>query len=324
MLITAESRSLTVRRARKGEGSAEGVRRASARLGLTCAIALMLLLGVVGCGLLPGGEQDSDGISSAVPEKGPTLATMAGTFFGSGLVPQERGSFGLEDRTRIIRSDDSRFPKVLRVYFPANSASNRSAEGDGTTAGGAQLYLKLADGAADRLYLRYYVRFPEGFDFVKGGKLPGLYGGTVTSGLRIPDGTDGFSTRYMWRRDGDAEIYAYLPTSEEHGTSLGRGSWTWKTGKWTCVEQEVRLNTPGQSDGSVTVWLDGEEEQRVDSLTFRTVDSLHIEGIFFSTFFGGGDSSWASPKNQYADFAAFAISDRRIGPLGSRSASAVP
>jgi hypothetical protein len=280
----------------------------------------MLLM--AGCALL-GDEQDGE--APVAPGKGPTLATAAKDFFGSGLLPQTRGSFGLEDRTRIIASDDPRFTRVLRVFYPANSASSRSAVRDGTIEGGAQMYLKLADGPADRLHLRYYVRFPEGFDFVKGGKLPGLYGGTANNGQRIPDGTNGFSTRYMWRRDGEAEVYAYLPTSEEHGTSLGRGSWKWTPGTWTCVEQEVRLNTPGRADGSVTVWLDGEEAERSTGLTFRTVSSLRIEGVFFSTFFGGGDASWASPKDQYADFAAFAVSGRRIGPLGcaGQSCSAI-
>jgi hypothetical protein len=51
--------------------------------------------------------------------------------------------------------------------------------------------------------LSYYVRFSENFDFVKGGKLPGLFGGVGNSGGEIPDGTDGFSTRFMWRRNGD-------------------------------------------------------------------------------------------------------------------------
>jgi hypothetical protein len=41
---------------------------------------------------------------------------------------------------------------------------------------------------------------------------------------------------------------------------------------------------------------------------FRTVGSLRIDGLFFSTFFGGGDSSWASPVDQHADFAGFAVS----------------
>ncbi|WP_181449171.1 polysaccharide lyase [Nonomuraea aridisoli] len=44
------------------------------------------------------------------------------------------------------------------------------------------------------------------------------------NGGRIPDGTNGLSTRFMWRANGAGEVYAYLPTSREHGTSLGRGA----------------------------------------------------------------------------------------------------
>jgi len=50
-------------------------------------------------------------------------------------------------------------------------------------------------------------------------------------------------------------------------------------------------------------------------LEFRTVGRLGIEGVFFSTFFGGSDPSWATPRTQYAEFAAFAVSDGPIGPL---------
>jgi hypothetical protein len=35
---------------------------------------------------------------------------------------------------------------------------------------------------------------------------------------------------------------------------------------------------------------------------------LHIDGVFFSTFFGGNDTSWASPANQTIDFAGFGLS----------------
>jgi hypothetical protein len=35
------------------------------------------------------------------------------------------------------------------------------------------------------------------------------------------------------------------------GDSLGRGAWTFSTGKWEKVCQITRLNTPGQKDGSV-------------------------------------------------------------------------
>ena len=47
-------------------------------------------------------------------------------------------------------------------------------------------------------------------------------------------------------------------------------------------------------------------------LTFRTTPSLRIEGLFFSTFFGGGDASWATPRDQYADFAGFELAIHRI------------
>ena len=43
--------------------------------------------------------------------------------------------------------------------------------------GGAQGLLVDADvKPSDVMTLTYNVRFPSGFDFVKGGKLPGLYG----------------------------------------------------------------------------------------------------------------------------------------------------
>src|SRR5262249_41351972 len=73
------------------------------------------------------------------------------------------------------------------------------------------------------------------------------------------------------------------------------------------------LNTPGKLDGVVRVWLDGEPVYANDRLLIRTVPSLQIEGIFFSTFFGGGDASWAPDADTYADFAAFATGPKRIG-----------
>jgi hypothetical protein len=252
-----------------------------------------LLLGAVGCG---------SGGGSAPLTGAPVPTADLESFFG-GMTYLEHGGFGL-DTARLVDAADAPGGRLLRVAYPAGSASRRAGGEDG----GTQVYLRLPDGPVDTLALTYQVRFPDGFDFVKGGKLPGLFGGTVTSGRDIPDGTNGFSTRYMWRRDGAGEVYAYLPTSQEHGTSLGRGCWTFPTGRWSTVRQVVRLNTPGAADGEVTVWQDGRQVLRQRGVQFRTVDSLRIDGLFFSTFFGGGDSSWASPVDQHADFAGFAVS----------------
>ncbi len=232
-------------------------------------------------------------------------------FFGTDLARQNFGSFGFTDAT-VLPVADSRFRTMLQVRYPADSASQRAAATSDTPHGGTQLYLAWQSGPADEAYLRYFVRFPAGFEFVKGGKLPGLYGDRVTSGRHIPDGTNGFSTRYMWRTAGAGEVYAYLPTSVAHGTSLGRGSWVWPTGVWTEVQQHVRLNTPGRADGLVQVWLNGVLVLDETGLLFRTTPTLRIDGLFFSTFFGGGDASWATPREQSVDFAGFALASTFI------------
>jgi hypothetical protein len=228
--------------------------------------------------------------------------------FGPGFLPRSGGAFGVERIHRIPQLGPGGTP-VLRVDYPAGSASPRAAATDDAGYGGAQAYLLLPHGPVDSLHLRYCVRFPPGFNFVKGGKLPGLFGGTVTSGQHIPDGTNGWSTRYMWRRGGAGEVYAYLPSSVQHGTSLGRYSWWVTPGRWQCLEQAVQLNTPGKADGAITVWLDGQQVYHHTDIVFRTTASLRIDGVFFSSFFGGGDASWASPTTQHADFA-----DLSVGP----------
>lgn len=219
---------------------------------------------------------------------------------------KKSASWGLKN-IEIMENPQSKFTKYLRVRYPAGSASPTVTKNDDAPLGGAQFFAGLNMQPRDALRLSYYVRFSNNFDFVKGGKLPGLFGGNVNTGGQIPDGTNGFSTRYMWRRNGDGEVYAYLSTSSENGTSLGRGNWQFEPGTWHFIEQEVILNQPGKNDGKIRVWFDGKQVLEQDGLTFRTTNNLKIEGILFSTFFGGGDPSWATPKDVYADFANFSV-----------------
>jgi hypothetical protein len=236
--------------------------------------------------------------------------SLAG-FFGPGLQVRTNGSFGI-DRGHLLQVDDPRVPPTaVRVDYPGGSVSPAASRKYGSARGGMQVYLPSRRGPQEQAYLRYWVRFPSGFDFVKGGKLPGLWGGSKVSGGATPDGTDGFSTRLMWRRAGAGEVYLYA--ADTAGASLGRGDWTWPTGRWSCVEQHVVLNEPRRSNGTVVVWIDGHQVLSRNDLRYRSVPTLQIEGIFFSTFFGGADPTWASPRDQFADFAGFALSDKRLG-----------
>lgn len=91
---------------------------------------------------------------------------------------------------------------TMQVKFPAGSVNPSN-----TPRGGADFYAAPLDlSKASNVTLEYSVFFPHDFDFVKGGKLPGLYGGHEgCSGG--DDASDCWSTRMMWRKDGAGELY---------------------------------------------------------------------------------------------------------------------
>jgi hypothetical protein len=91
---------------------------------------------------------------------------------------------------------------VLRLLYPENSI-NPGAKPEG----GAQFYATpLAMDNANNVSLEYSVFFPVDYDWVLGGKLPGLYGGHKgCSGGN--NALTCFSTRLMWRPKGMGELY---------------------------------------------------------------------------------------------------------------------
>ncbi|MGH7749202.1 MAG: polysaccharide lyase, partial [Candidatus Dormibacteria bacterium] len=108
---------------------------------------------------------------------------------------------------------------TLTVSYPAGS----SAPSAGKPYGGAQLCRALASGSTSDATLSYDIRFPVGFQFVQGGKLPGVYGG-VEPFSGGGHNASGWSMRLMWRPNGAAEVYGYVSTSSGYGDSWGRGN----------------------------------------------------------------------------------------------------
>lgn len=199
-------------------------------------------------------------------------------------------------------------PGGLRVSFPAGSINPGNPR---APRGGAGFLRPLPPGAEARC-LSYVVRFEEGFAFARGGKLPGLYGGQAPSGCTAAELSRGFSARLMWREGGVGELYLYAPDRRARcGESIGRGSFRLVPGTTHVLAQEVVLNRPGAADGAIRLWLDGRPVLEATGLTLREDASVRVEGLFFSTFFGGADPSWASPRTQWAEFTRLAIHDPR-------------
>lgn len=220
-----------------------------------------------------------------------------------GQVRSER-CWGLDNLELI---PENQFGSCLRVHYPAGSASPSFSRSHNVPVGGCG-FLTDNPNLGDSAILSYWVRFPQDFPWAKGGKLPGLFGGNAPSGGNIPNGTNGWSVRLMWRRDGAGEAYAYLPTNEGYGTSIGRGNWIFRKNVWQSMQLLVKLNKPGQIDGQIRVQINQTPTLSRQGLIFRTEEKLGIDGVFFSSFFGGSDDSWATPSSTFIDFADFKVS----------------
>ena len=224
-----------------------------------------------------------------------------------------------EGRVEIVDGANAYGAKSLAVNYP---------EGLSNT-GKSQWKTPLGAGY-DELYLSYRMRFGDNFDFVRGGKLPGLAGGAANSGGDIPNGTDGWSARMMWRTEGSggsttnndqAQFVQYVYHKDMPGTSGHDQKWDdgtpgWQaidSGVWYNVQHRVVMNTPGQDDGIIQAWLDGEMVLDVQNIHFRDTASLKIDLLYFSTFFGGSSAPWETTKEEQVLYDDFIVSTTPIG-----------
>ncbi len=233
-----------------------------------------------------------------------------------------------EGRTRMVSGNQAFGGRgsSLRVEYPSGSFGPRL--------GGAQ-WIAEFDGV-EEAFLTYRVKFGPGFDFVRGGKLPGLAGGSAPSGSAPADGVRGWSGRFMWRtrfqgqsgrpqqRVSQAISYAkHLHSGfAQDGRQEDEVFWEEANGSesrlesdvWYTLRQRVRMNTPGVRDGILQIWLDGRLVLDQNNIQFRNTANLKIDRLFFSTFFGGG-SSWQNSKDEvifFDDFKVYVPSQRLV------------
>jgi len=154
------------------------------------------------------------------------------------------------------------------------------------------------------LYVSLYVRFPNGW--AGGTKLVGLYGSRTDnqwsafgkSGI-CPNGTDFFDTMLVAEQIGNPgplRFYTYYPDmAREPGGDVCFGRFGDQTGQanytgsvalrpdaWHRVEFFVQLNTPGNSDGAQTFWVDGTQAATWQHMRLRDSDILRLNAVQLS------------------------------------------
>jgi hypothetical protein len=180
---------------------------------------------------------------------------------------------------------------------------------------------------SDSCSLSYSVFFPPNFDFVKGGKLPGVCFGS--KGRECSTGgkwsKDAGSFRVMFREKGAAIGYVYMAlgsptntmnqqsaefkavakTTRKTGINLWHNprnpTFRMLAGSWNAVLVQIRLNSPSSRDGWLSMTING-KTMRLDGLTFRTSSSVRVDTLNFVTFLGGSGKEWESKVDSYILF----------------------
>ncbi len=202
-----------------------------------------------------------------------------------------------ESRIFVVQDSDNPSSKCLKVLIPKGAV--------GPNEGGANWPCKFKRNY-NEIYCAYRVKFGNKFDFVHGGKLPGLYGGENLWG-RIPNGSDGWNAMIMWLDNGVATQYIYHPDQpeiwgERFGWEDSNGEVRFKANNWYQIEERVVMNTPNKKDGVFQVWLNKRLILDLHHLRFRNTTKLAIDSFYFVTFFGGNDATWATNKDEYVYF----------------------
>lgn len=180
------------------------------------------------------------------------------------------------------------------------------------------------------IYLRYYLRVdPEWMTSADSGKLPG-FGGTYGKagwGGRPWDGQQGWSARGGFGKPAAAGhpahrrlplgSYVYhagnrSPYGDTYLWGGARGGAFIEANRWYCVEQHIRLNTPGKSDGVLRAWVDGQPVFERRGFRLRDTPAIRIENIWMDVYMGG---TKPAVRDMTLHIDHVVVATRYIGPM---------
>lgn len=270
------------------------------------------LAGCVGEPEDPGAEPEQAELDEAAALAAPFLSVGFESWsLGTYTAARVRADWGTspfdgvaQGRVEVAADPTGAAGKAIRVKYPRG--------GVGPAAGGAQWRASVP--ARNEMYASYRVYFPAGFNPVKGGKLPGLCGGPdCPTGGVVPTGKNGFSARFMFRPNNRITLYLYhMDQPDQYGQDFQLAH-TFAYGQWHRITQRVKLNTPGQANGEVQVWVGTKQVLLLGNLRFRTETAVKIDRFYFSTFFGGNTPDWAPVKDEAVFFDQLKVADTAAG-----------
>ncbi|MCD6498642.1 MAG: hypothetical protein J7M25_10135 [Deltaproteobacteria bacterium] len=157
------------------------------------------------------------------------------------------------------------------------------------------------------IYMRWYHKFEAGFE------------GLPPKMARITSIGPGWNKRmgvHCWIEEDQISADVHAPDSTQANSSgwlaIQHSGFSYadpnNIGRWVCIEMYVKANTPGQTDGEYTFWVDGQRVIHQTSVDLVGSTDYHFNNAMLDCYWNDG-----SPKAQNRYYDNFVVSTERIG-----------
>jgi len=295
----------------------------------------LVLLALVSCNALHAADDrfPNFAASSSLPQ-GPGLAARFKADAGIAAHPAVIFADNFETGDLGSRWDETNSAKALSLSPPGDEICGRrclkvEARLGENQGGGLTKWFE----PAERVFVRFYVRFDAGCDYVhhfvtlranKGSHGGDKWSGFGGAGLR-PSGDERFSTALepwgnwgRWPAPGKWNFYSYWhemkesPDGKYWGNSfLPEAQEVIQKERWICAEFMMKHNTAGQADGEQAFWIDGSLLGHWRGINWRKTDSLKANALTLESYV---TDRWTRNPTNIVYFDNVVIARGYIGP----------
>ncbi len=270
---------------------------------------------------------------------------------GPGLAARFKADSGIRAHSAVVFADDFEKGELGARWDEQSPAKDKAlsfAPSGGDVCGQRCLKVEARLGGnhgggltkwfepAERIFVRFYVRFDSGCDYVhhfvtlranKGLRGGDKWSGFGGAGLR-PAGDERFSTALepwgnwaRWSAPGKWNFYSYWhemrasPDGKYWGNSfLPEPQDVITKDRWICAEFMLKQNTPGQPDGEQAFWIDGRLLGHWRGINWRKTESLKANALTLESYV---TDRWTKNTTNTVYFDNLVIAREYIGPAGN-------
>jgi hypothetical protein len=283
-------------------------------------------------------------------ERFPNLAAGSDLPRGAGLAARFKADAGIASHSAVIFADDFETGELGARWDEKGAGKGRALSlvpardpigGKQCLKVEARLGENQGDGLtkwyepADPVFIRFYVRFDPGCDYVhhfvtlranKGFRGGDRWSGFGGAGLR-PAGDERFSTALepwgnwgRWPAPGKWNFYSYWhemtasPDGKYWGNSfLPEPQDVIVKDRWICAEFMLKHNTPNRPDGEQACWIDGRLLGHWRGINWRRSEGLKANALTLESYV---TDRWTRNPTNVVYFDNLVIAREYVGPAG--------